>query len=199
MDETQEEMQEPVDNAAEEQAEVPQAGQELNAGAVVQKFAIPPQLQKAYEKIVLAGMKVMFDPKTHEMALKELDREGPIEDRVANGVTGLMLLLWQESNQTMPPQLVVPAATALYMQAADFMKKSGEPMTNEQLSAGLIKTISNLLQKFGVDTQKIQQLFSGGADPAAAMQKAGVSPAEQSQMGQSAPGGILGKAMGGAA
>lgn len=198
MNEQQEEMREPVDNAAEEQAE-PDQDMELNAGSVASKFTIPPNLQKAYERIVLAGMKVMFDPQTHEMALKELDREGPIEDRVSNGVTGLMLLLWQQSNQTMPPQLVVPAATTLYMQAADFMAKSGEPMDKQQLSAGLIKTISNLLEKFGVDQQKIQMLFSGGADPAAAMQKAGVSPAEQAQAGQPAPGGILGKAMGGAA
>lgn len=175
----------------------PQQGQDLSADGVTKQFQVPPQLQKAFEKIVLAGMKVMFDPKTHEMALQELDREGPIEDRLANGITGLMAILWQESNQTMPPQLVVPAATALYMQAVDFVKKSGEEVTPEQLSGGLIKTISQLLEKFGVEPAKIQQLFSGGVDPAAAMQKAGVSQAEQAQSGQPAPGGIVEKAMGG--
>lgn len=178
----------------EQQMQQPQPqGDDLSAASITSKFQVPPQLQKAYEKIVLAGMKVMFDPQTHEMALQQLDGEGPIEDRLSTGIMGLMAILWQQSNQTMPPQLIVPAAVALYLQAVEFLKKSGEEITPEQLSGGLVKTITLLLEKFGVDPKQIQQLFGGGADMGAAMQKAGAPEAPQQG------GGLIGGAMQGGA
>lgn len=159
---------------------------ELSADGVQSQMQIPPEMQQAYERIVLAGLKFMFDPQTHEMALAEIEKgEGPIEQRVALGIVGLMGMLIQQSNSTLPPQLILPSAVTLYMHAMDFMAKSGEPVGKEQVGSGMATMLQELLKNLGIPAEQMAQLFGGGLDQDAALQKA-----EQQ--------GLIGQAMQGA-
>jgi hypothetical protein len=38
---------------------------EINANVIKQNIQMPPELQEAYERVVIAGMKVMFSKESH--------------------------------------------------------------------------------------------------------------------------------------
>lgn len=136
-------------------------GEELTPEAVQQNIKMPPELQEAYERVVIAGMKVMFSKDTHRIMLKEMQKDGPIPDRLGKGVAGLMLLLFKESNQTMPPQVIIPAGIELMMQAVDFMRKTGmEKITNKDIAGAMQVLMNTIFEKFGVDPTKFEQMVN---------------------------------------
>lgn len=136
-----------------------EGGEDLTPEVVRSNMQIPPDLQRAYDKTVLAGMKLMFSKETHQLMLKEFEREGPLAKRLGEGVAGMLLMLFQESNRSLPPQVLIPAGTDLLVQAADFVKKSGlEKVTNKDIADGLEIMIGVLFDKFGISTDKVLQM-----------------------------------------
>lgn len=154
-------------------------GEELTTERVSENIQVPPELQEAYERVVIAGMKVMFSEQTHRILLKELQREAPIAERLAYSASGAVLILFAESNQTMPPQVVIPAAVELLMQAVDFVRKSGfAKVTNKDVGDAMELTITTILEKFGGTPDKIEQMlnqFDNQAVDAAAQQMGGAA------------------------
>lgn len=136
-------------------------GNDLSTKAVSDNINMPPELQEAYERVVVAGMKVMFSKESHRAMLKELERPGPMDQRLGKGVAGLMLLLFKESNGTMPPAVIVPAGVKLLMEAVDFMRETGlgDP-TNNEIGNGMQIMISIILEKFGVAPDKMEQMLN---------------------------------------
>jgi hypothetical protein len=162
------------------------------------QIQVPPELREAYERIVLAGMKVMFSEETNRMAMQSLQGEGPIEQRLAKGICDLMALLWQQSNQSMPPQLIIPAAIELLTEAADFIDEAGaETISPQQLGEALRLMIGQVLERFGATEQNVQAALQpqGGAQ-AGPPQGAAPQGGTQAQGGPPA-GGVIGRAMGG--
>lgn len=154
-------------------------GQTLDANTVKQGIKVPPQLQEAYTRVVVAGMKVMFSKESHKLVLDQLKQPGSLSERLGKGIAGLMLILFKESKQTMPPQVIIPAGVELLMQAVDFLRQSHlENPTNKDIGDGTQLMIQIILQKFGVAPEKIQQLM-GGYDnaPAEAQAKQMAAPA----------------------
>ena len=153
-----EEMMEATEGQEAEQA-APQG-----IGAAAQSIKVPPELQEAYQKVVVAGMKVMFDEQTHEMALRAMQGDGPLEERLASAIASLMGTLVEQSNKTMPPQVIIPAGIELLVAAADFLKKSeAEPVTNEQIGEAISRFVEIVLEQSGVvDPAKMQAMLQGG-------------------------------------
>jgi hypothetical protein len=136
-------------------------GDEINADIIKQNIKMPPELQEAYERVVIAGMKVMFSKDSHQLMLQQLQQGGSVGERLGKGVTGLMMLLFKQSNATMPPQVIIPAGVELIAQAADFLKQSNmEQITNEDIGEGMQIMITSIMEKFGVDQQQIQQMVN---------------------------------------
>lgn len=152
-------------------------GDELTPESVRKGMDIPPDQQEAFERVVLAGMKVMFSQETHKLMLKELNGQGPVAQRLGMGVAGLVLLLFKESNNTMPPQILIPAGMELLMQAADFLKKTNTAQVdNKTIGDAMQVMIDTILEKFGASPDKIVSLVdqyeTGGIE--AAKQQMGV-------------------------
>ena len=136
-------------------------GGELNADVIKQNIQMPPELQEAYERVVIAGMKVMFSKNTHQMMLQQLQQGGTMGEKLGKGVAGLLLLLFKQSNATMPPQVIIPAGVELVGQAADFLKQSGmAEVTNEDIGEGVQIMITTVLEKFGVSRDQLQQMLN---------------------------------------
>lgn len=136
-------------------------GDDLTPEAVKNGIKIPPELQEAYDRVVVAGMKIMFSKETHRIMLKEMQKEGPVAQRLGTGIAGLMLIMVKESNDTMPPQIIIPAGIELMMQAVDFMKKTGMANpTNEEIGQGMQIMITTILEKFGVDPARFEQMLN---------------------------------------
>lgn len=136
-------------------------GDDLNVETVRENIKMPPEFQESYERVVVAGMKVMFSKESHKLMLDELQKEGPVGQKLGMGVAGLMLLLFKESNQTIPPQVIVPAGVELLMQAADFIRNTKmDKITNADIGEAMEVMISTILQKFGVGPEEMAQMLN---------------------------------------
>jgi hypothetical protein len=147
-------------------------GEELNAETVDQNIKMPPELQEAYDRVVIAGMKIMFNKDSHKLVLKELQRKGPLSKKLGMGIAGLLLILFKESNESMPPAVMIPAGVKLLMQAADFLRETKlEKVTNKDIGDAMEVMITTLLQKFGAPPERLQQVLNqydnAGVDAAA--------------------------------
>jgi hypothetical protein len=47
-------------------------GDDLDTETIKENIKMPPELQEAYERVVIAGMKVMFSKESHKLMLDEL-------------------------------------------------------------------------------------------------------------------------------
>jgi hypothetical protein len=152
-------------------------GDDLSAEAVSNNIKMPPELQEAYDRVVIAGMKVMFSDESHKMMLQFMDEEGPADEKLGKGIAGLMLILFKESNETIPPQVIIPAAVQLLMRAAEFAKQSGMgEISNKDIAGGIELMIAIILEKFGVDPSQFKQMLDQYDETAvnAAQQQMGV-------------------------
>lgn len=140
-------------------------GTDISADEVSKNIKMPPDLQKAYDRVVIAGMKVMFSSESHRVMLAEIQKPGPLGDRLGKGIAGLMLMLFKESNKTMPPAVMIPAGVKLLMEAVDFLRKSGlEKPTNADIGSGVQLMITTILEKFGVAPDKMAQMLNQYSD-----------------------------------
>ena len=131
--------------------------EELTPEAVNSQIKMPPELQEAYDRVVLAGMKVLFDKSTNAKVMKALDGEGPLSKRLGVGIAGLMATLFKQSNNTIPPQVLIPAGTNLLMQAVDFLRKTGkEQVDNQTIGEAMQVMVNTVLDMFGVDPAKLR-------------------------------------------
>ena len=114
------------------------------------------------DRIVLAGKRVMFDQRSHKLFLEQLDGPGTTAQKMGQGVAGLMGLLWQESKQSLPPQLLIPAGMVLVAVAADFLKKGGMDVSDQDIAGGIEALVTALLQAGGVDPDKVAEIGGRG-------------------------------------
>ena len=143
----------------------PEDQDEISPEQVRKDIKLPPELQNAYERVVVAGMKMMFSKETNKYFLKVLEGEGSMAEKLGNGVAELVLMLFLQSNKTMPPQVIIPAGTELVVQAADFIKKSElAPVTNRDIGDGIQIMMAQVFRQFGIDPNKLFQKI-GQFDP----------------------------------
>lgn len=114
------------------------------------------------DRIVLAGKKIMFSPQSHKLFLDQLNGPGTLAQKMGQGVAGLMGLLWQESRQSLPPELLIPAGMCLVAVAADFLRKGGMEVTDEDVAGGIEALVTALLQAGGVDPDKVAEIGARG-------------------------------------
>lgn len=179
--------------APQEAAPAPMQGMEqggmVDTKPIEAGIEVPPNLKPMYEKIVLSGMRIMFSKESHKLFIDQLQKEGPLAKKIADGITGLMYLMWTESNKSIPPQLIIPATTALTLRAFDYVQQTGDPeATKEVLGQSLEGAIDGVMRGFGGSADSIEQNL-----PVA--QGQGALP--QQGMPQTAPGGGLMDATGG--
>jgi len=125
---------------------------------------IPSNYQEAFAKVIQAGMKVMFSEETHGLMLKELEQEGDLSERIGNAVAGLMLLLFMQSNKTMPQEVIIPAGIYLLGQGAHFLEEvTGEEVTPDITANAMQIMIDVLLEKFGSDPKRVMQVAEKAA------------------------------------
>lgn len=143
----------------------PDAEDDISPQQVRKDMRLPPELQQAYERVVVAGMKMMFSKETNKYMLQQLDAPGSMAEKLGNGVAELMLALFMQSNKTMPPQVIIPAGTELVVQAADFIKKAGlAKVTNRDIGDGIQIMMATVFKAFGIDPNKLFQKI-GQFDP----------------------------------
>lgn len=149
------------------------------------KESLDPQKASQLDRIVVAGMKVMFSKETHHLMLDELDSDAPVSDKLAQGIAKLMIMLYEQSSGTMPPDLIIPAAGILMAKAVEFMVKSGEQVTEDDFSVAMGEMVKIVFKQAGASEQEIAKL---AGDAQADVQGAAGGAATQMA---TAPAGML--------
>lgn len=155
--------QEPGETEGQEPGET----EELTPQAVRSQMNLPPELREPYERVVLAGYKVLFSDETHDAIVDQLAGDGPIAQRVGEGITRILGMLFTESNGTIPPEVIVPAGIELTVAASDFLIKGGlEDMQPRDVGDAVGIMIQTVMQKFDVKPENVQEGGEPGAEPA---------------------------------
>ena len=141
-------------------------------------------MNENFQKIVLAGMKLLYDKKVFERTKAGMLRKNvPLPQRLAIETAGLMKVLMDKSQGKIPAPLIAPAASMLLMEMGKFMAEAGiEEPTPDQIREGT-KILMELLKKLFAPKQ-------AGAQPAAPPQQA--APAQPAPVTAPAqPAGIM--------
>jgi hypothetical protein len=124
-----------------------------------QASEIPSNFQEAFSRVVKAGMRVMFSEQTHDMMIEQLSQEGDLADNVGNAIAGLMLLLYQKSNKTMPGEVIIPSGVYLLAEGA-------EKITPDVMAKAMQVMVDVLMKSFGADPSRVmsaaQKAAQGG-------------------------------------
>lgn len=123
------------------------------------KLQVPQQMQQALQKIEMAGKKVMYSQETHGLVMQAMQGDGPWEMKIGKGIADLMSILFQQSNKTMPPQLIVPAAITLCCDAVEFLLDANQIGPDFNLGDALEAAVTQTLEKFGVKPEQIQPML----------------------------------------
>lgn len=155
-------MQQPEEAEAAPQAApeaAPQQGGPQYKTKVVE--AIPPNLRDAFERVVLAGMKVMYSPETEEMVAQTLEGPGEMWKKIGEGVAGLMMILDKQSGKGIPQDIMIPAAIELVNEAGSHLSAIGQKVTPEDIKTATQYVVVLLAKKLGANDQQIMGMFAG--------------------------------------
>jgi hypothetical protein len=136
------------------------------------QMKLNPQQKQQVQRVVIAGMKVMFSPQSHQLVLKTLQGPGSIDQKLGQGIAGLMGLLLQEAKGSIPAPLVIPAALILLAHAVDFLNKAGQQVPPQAIGSAVKILISLILKAGKMDPDKVManaQAHPGTGAPAAPM------------------------------
>lgn len=135
---------------------------------------MPEKDMADFEKVVLAGMRLMYNEKTFEIFKNGLTRtDRPVPQRLAAESAGLIKMLYDKSNATIPKQIIAPAAAMLLMEMGKFMTEAGI----EQVTSDQVREATALLMN------ALKAMFAG--------QGKAEQPAQNAAPQVPAPGGLM--------
>ena len=141
------------------------------------------QSQENLNKIVLAGTRLMYDPKTFEIFEAGITKDGAIDDVLATQAAGLIKMLDDRAQGKLPRAAIAPAAVMLLIEMARFMTQAGLADPQE---AGIKSAIEKLMKI-------ILRLYPPGKQgPQTETPMQGQVMPQQEPQQQPAPAGIMG-------
>lgn len=154
---------------------------------------LTPQTRDAYEKILVAAMKVSLKDGQAGILAGLGKSQDPLKD-VAVGAINVVMLLRKQS-PAMPPQALVPAAMTLMLNGLDFMDRSGiEKIDVPQIDKATRHFTNHLLKVFNVTPQMLQQMagqVNGVMKDPVAMEKIARRTGQVRDPGASTSSGII--------
>ena len=108
-----------------DQAPADQTAPPEQAASMPAPPANPAVNMSALDRVVAAGLKLLYSPSTRQQLMTGLTREAPPDDVLAMEMTGVMKMMIDQSKGKMPANVIAPAADILTIDLADFANKSG--------------------------------------------------------------------------
>ena len=127
---------------------------------------VPPDKRDGFLRTVIAGEKIMFDEKTHanmELVKNPEARKDPVRT-IAQGIAGLMWLMFMQSKQKMPYEVMIFAGTVLMCKAIDFAERGLKiPFDNDMIAQTTKLLAEQLFTKLGITPEQLQEAINKGA------------------------------------
>jgi len=121
---------------------------------------VMPEHQASLEQIVVAGKRVLYDPKTHEQVFKEIEDIGEDSDprNVAIGVAGLLTLLKQDVRKKFPDDVIIPAGALLTVEVMRFLADAEMLEVTPEFTGNAVEEfLAIMMQKMDLGPQQPQQ------------------------------------------
>lgn len=125
------------------------------------------QEQEAFDRVFLAGQKVLYDKSTHAGIVKMLKSAEPPE-ALAKAATVIVTQLDEKSRGTIPEAVILPVAAELLGEIAQFAHQA-KIMTVDERTIGLAmqQLVISLAEQYGVNPAEVQDLLQAvGQDKA---------------------------------
>ncbi len=157
--------------------------------------SVPPQLKDVYDRIIVAGMKLMWSDQTHKEMVSYLDRiKSPkdIPQLIAHGIAKLIQILIREGN--IKPKLDDPfysasmlAAQVLCMDALQYVEQKKKITIDQAVLAETHKLLmSGLFKMYGITEELMRKALEHSQQQAASKNPQGMvqqAPAPAAQPG----------------
>lgn len=128
---------------------------------------VQPQMKDAVDRIVAAGMKLMFSPVMKDERLQAVQSPDPIPKKLAENVTGLILTLDKQSKGGLPVEAIFPAAVMLLSEAAEVLKAAGQDVSEDDYLDAVRMLFVLLGKKMGGTDEQIMQAARQALPPGA--------------------------------
>jgi hypothetical protein len=133
----------------------------MDLAPTFQKIVDSIKLDDPSQRIVTAGLRFMFDPKTHKMLIEGIeDADDPL-NMIGKGVAGIVVMMKKRAKGTMPPDGAVKASVVLLMHALDFAAKVDLiEESPEVINQSLQPMMEAMLSAEGITPDKMGALLS---------------------------------------
>lgn len=141
---------------------------------------VPPDDKDTVDRVVAAGMRLMYAPETRDELASQVQRDDPVPQKLAENAVGVLLMLDQQARGGIPAAAIVPATLELLGECAEVLSAAGEQVTQQDYNDAMRVAIVLIGRKLGADDGQIGEALQGRAiEP-----QAGAAPG-----GAQAPGG----------
>ena len=127
-----------------------------------------PQSQEAYDRVVAAGMKVLYEDPTHAkiMQMLKAGSDSP-EQTLAQVVVLIVSQLDAKAGGKIPRNVIIPAASELIALVAELAQKAGFfQVDDKMIQRALAIAMKQFMQKYGGGKQNVQAMMQRmGAKP----------------------------------
>lgn len=129
-----------------------------------------PALKEPVERIVLAGMKLLYDEKTHERIVKPiyraLQQNNFQPNLIANGMVNFLGTLFKASRGAMKIEAAYPAGIILLTYVLDDLEQSyGLTVTKEMVKAIGSEMVAPFIKAFGLKPEDATAPGLAGSTP----------------------------------
>lgn len=122
---------------------------------------IPAEMKDTVERITAAGIKFMYAPQTRQQVSEAIQAEGPVAQKLADNVAGLMLTLDQKAKGGIPVGALFPAGMELLGEAAEMLSASGQAVTQTDFNEAAQLLLITMSRKLGASDEQIMSAAQG--------------------------------------
>ena len=121
---------------------------------------MPPEMRDAYQRVVVAGKKMMYAPETAEAIHGIiLDDKIPMANKLGEGVANLVVMMDNQGNGTIPKDVLVPVGVTLMFEAADYLFEVGMEVTEADLSDAMELMVYSIFEAYGVPQAEVDKII----------------------------------------
>jgi hypothetical protein len=116
---------------------------------------VPADVKDVVDRVVAAGMKVMYSPAMRSTVMEQVQRDDPVAQKLAECAAGLMLTLDQRSKGGIPMAALFPAALTLLGEMAEALVAAKQPVTQDDFNEAAMRLCVLMGRKLGADDEQI--------------------------------------------
>lgn len=138
----------------------------------------PPEQVDAVERIMAAGMKLMYSEGMRDQLRQAVQSESPMHQKLAENTAGLLLTLDKQSKGGIPLPAMFPAGMALLGEAVEVVQSAGQEVGQEDFNDAALLLFAILGKKMGASDEQLMQVAQKAAAGGGAQQPQQAQPTE---------------------